>query len=116
MREHTSIGKDRIFAIPGYYEDSLKSSLYTTLKLKEASIVMIDCDLFSTTKSVLEFITHLIVDGTILIFDDWFAYKGHPYRGQRRATAEWLELNPKLVLSEFASRGHNQKAFIVNLI
>ena len=31
-------------------------------------------DLYNSTKLVLEFITDLVQDGTILIFDDWFAY------------------------------------------
>jgi len=75
---------------------------------------MIDCDLYSSTKCVLEFITPLIVNGTILIFDDWLAYKGSPDRGEQLACSEWLDTNPELSLVPFARFGLTQQAFIVN--
>ena len=88
--------------------------LYKKLDLGKAAIVMIDCDLYSSTKEVLKFITPLLVDGSILIFDDWYAYKGSPFKGERRATSEWLEINPHISLSAFSARGAHQRAFIVN--
>lgn len=39
----------------------------------------------------LEFVTDLLVDGTILIFDDWFLFRGRSDRGEQRAFAEWKE-------------------------
>jgi O-methyltransferase len=110
----TSLQKDRLKTIPGFYNDSLSSELYKKLDLQQAAIIMIDCDLYSSTKEVLKFITPLVVDGSILIFDDWYAYKGSPFKGERRATAEWLEINPHITLSEFSARGAHQRAFIVN--
>ena len=110
----TLLQKNRLITVPGFYSESLSNSLYNQLDLKQASIVMIDCDLYSSTKDVLRFITPLLVDGSILIFDDWYAYKGSPFKGERLATFEWLQDNPQIVLSEFASRGTHQRAFIVN--
>lgn len=111
----TLLQKNRLITVPGFYSESLSNSLYDKLDLKHASIVMIDCDLYSSTKDVLRFITPLLVDGSILIFDDWYAFKGSPFKGERLATFEWLQENPNIVLSEFASRGAHQRAFIVNL-
>ena len=85
-------------------------------QLNAASIVMIDCDLYSSTKSVLNFITPLLRNGTVLIFDDWFAYKGSPNEGEQKATKEWLQLNPNILLSEHARFGPSQKSFIVHLL
>jgi O-methyltransferase len=110
----TSLQENRLITVSGFYSESLSSSLYNQLSLRQASIVMIDCDLYSSTKDVLTFITPLLVDGSILIFDDWYAYKGSPFKGERLATFEWLQDNPNIVLSEFASRGTHQRAFIVN--
>lgn len=110
----TSLQQTRLITVSGFYSESLTSSLYNQLELRQASIVMIDCDLYSSTKDVLRFITPLLVDGSILIFDDWYAYKGSPFKGERLATSEWLQENPHIVLSEFASRGTHQRAFIVN--
>jgi O-methyltransferase len=110
----TSLQRHRLITVPGFYNESLLESLYETLALRKAAVVMIDCDLYSSTREVLRFITPLLVDGTILIFDDWYAYKGSPFKGERLATSEWLSVNPNIVLSEFASRGAYQRAFIVN--
>lgn len=64
------ISTNRLITIPVFYNESLKKVLKKTLDLKAASIVMIDCDLYSSTVSVLEFVINLVQDGTILIFDD----------------------------------------------
>jgi hypothetical protein len=76
---------------------------------------MIDCDLYSSTKPVLEFITNLIDNGTILIFDDWFSYKGSPNHGEQKACNEWLEKNPRISLIPYVRLGTAQHSFIVNL-
>jgi hypothetical protein len=112
----TKLPRTRLITVPGFYQDTLNDELSAALDLKSASVIMIDCDLYSSTRDVLKYITTLIVDGTILIFDDWYAYKGSPLRGQRLATSEWLKKNQQFKLSEFASSGYNQRAFIVNIV
>jgi len=111
----TKLSRERLKTVPGFYKDTLNTELYSALNLSSACVVMIDCDLYSSARDVLKFITPLVVDGTILIFDDWYCYKGSPYRGERLATQEWLKNNPQFKLSDFASRGYNQRAFIVNI-
>lgn len=106
----------KVTLVPGYYEDSLTQAVKDTHQLTAASIVMVDCDLYSSTKSVLEFITSLVVHGTIIIFDDWLVFKGDPNRGEQLACREWLEANPDLKLISFARFGLTQQAFIVNKV
>jgi len=110
------ISANRLITVPGFYNESLKEDLKETVDLKAASIVMIDCDLYSSTVSVLEFITNLVQDGTILIFDDWYAYKGSPNYGERLATQEWIKKNPRFTLSPFAAKGPFQRAFVLNIV
>jgi len=71
------------------------------LSLKRASLVLIDCDLYESTVPVLAFITDLLDQGTIIIFDDWYRYKGHLDKGEQRACREWLDKNPQLELSRY---------------
>jgi hypothetical protein len=110
------ISGERLITVPGFYNEILRDDLKKSLNLRAASIVMIDCDLYSSTVPVLEFITDLVQDGTILIFDDWYAYKGSPNRGERLATQEWIKKNPKFSLSPFAAKGPFQRAYILNII
>lgn len=106
----------KIVSIEGFYEKSLTEAVKQQNQIDAASIVMIDCDLYSSTKAVLNFITPLLQIGTILIFDDWFAYKGSPKEGEQKATKEWLHLNPNITLAEYARFGASQKSFIVNFL
>lgn len=105
----------RVTTVSGWYNESLNDATKKRLELKAAAVVLIDCDLYESTKDVLNFITDIVVDGTVVIFDDWYSFKAHPNRGEQRATREWLEKNPKLHLTEFPG-GVGQKTFIVNLL
>lgn len=49
----------------------------------------IDCDFYESTRVAHEFVTDLLVDGTVMVFDDWWMYHGHPDNGERRAFTEW---------------------------
>jgi O-methyltransferase len=105
----------KVVICPGFYDKSLTQDLKASKNLRAAAIVMIDCDLYESTRPVLEFITDLVQDGTVLIFDDWFAFKGNPNKGEQRAVAEWLAANPHIALSEYMRWGPVQKAFVVHL-
>lgn len=115
LKSH-GVDNDKVTLVPGFYEDSLKQAVKDEHGLTAAAIVMIDCDLYSSTKSVLEFITSLVVNGTVLIFDDWLNYQGDPGRGEQLACSEWLEANPEIRLVPFARFGVTQQAFIVNKV
>jgi len=101
--------------IEGYYNETLSEPLKIKLNLKKAAVVMIDCDLYDSTKDVLKFITNLVHDGSILIFDDWYTFKGNSKKGQQLACSEWLEKNHNIKLIDYKVFGPYQKSFIVNL-
>jgi len=80
--------------VPGFYEDSLKE--YKVSNERIPSIVYIDCDYYSSTKIVLEFLSDKLTHGTIVAFDDWDLYYGDPERGMRKAFAEFKNENSHL--------------------
>ncbi|OCR92398.1 hypothetical protein [Campylobacter fetus] len=59
----------------------------------KASLIYIDCDLYTSSKTVLDFIAQsdLLQDGTIIAFDDWDLYRANPNKGQRKAFKEFKE-------------------------
>jgi hypothetical protein len=59
------------------------------------AIVHFDCDLYESTREALEAVAPSLQDGAILLFDDWFHYKGHPRKGEARAFHEFLESHPE---------------------
>ena len=106
--------QERSVVVSGWYDKSLTHTVYGEHNLTKAAIVHIDCDLYESTKLVLEFITPLLVDGTVLIFDDWFHFNGHPLRGEQRAFNEWTVKLTNWSFSHFQQEGTWRKSFIAN--
>lgn len=109
------VDMDRVISVPGLYDRSLTPQVKVQHRLTRASVVMIDCDLYESTVPVLDFLTDLVGQGTILIFHDWFRFKGSPQQGEQRACREWLERNPQLELIEYWREGPQAVSFLVNL-
>ena len=110
-----NVDQKKVTITKGFYEDSLNEQLKKEINLKRAAIVFIDCDLYSSTRSVLNFITNLINNGSIIIFDDWFTYKGDPNKGEQKACGEWLKKNKNITLIPYKSFHAFQMSFIVNI-
>lgn len=105
---------DKVTIVPGWFKDTLNAETKIKLALKYAAVVWIDCDLYESTVPVLEFITDLVGDGTVLIFDDWYFYKGRPDMGERKAFAEWLERNRNFSITEFHKYFWHGNSFILH--
>lgn len=50
-----------------------------------ADLVVIDSDLEESCEAVLPFISQYFVPGTVILFDDWYAYDGNQDRGEQGA-------------------------------
>ena len=77
----------RLTIVEGWYKDTLTEELKN--KMNPAAVVWIDCDLYESTIQVLNWITHKLVEGSILIFDDWYCFKGDPTKGEAAAFEDW---------------------------
>jgi len=43
----------------------------------------------------LEGVAPILANGALVLFDDWFMYRGDPKEGEARALAEFLERHPE---------------------
>ncbi|MGH2940688.1 MAG: TylF/MycF/NovP-related O-methyltransferase [Solirubrobacterales bacterium] len=105
------IPRDHVHIVEGFYDKSLAEP--ERIPLGKVSIAWVDCDLYASTVPVLEFLTPRLAQGSILLFDDWFCFKGDPERGEQRACREWLERNPELSLINWRTFTWSGQAFIV---
>jgi predicted O-methyltransferase YrrM len=67
--------------IEGYFQDTLPSFL--TGRNEPIAFVHIDCDIYSSTKTVLDLTARRLVSDSVLVFDEFFNYKGfemHEYK------------------------------------
>jgi O-methyltransferase len=103
----------RLEIIQGYYDKSLVPQLKTDRHLTVASLVYIDCDLYASTVPVLNFLTDIISTGTIIMFDDWFCFRGDPNRGVQRAWREWLDANTDITAQDYHVFGPFGKSFVL---
>lgn len=82
-------------------------------KYKKAALVHIDCDLYESTKIVLNKISPIIQEGTLLIFDDWFNFKGNKDKGEQKAFYEYFNNQNKWGYIEYQTYATFGKSFII---
>lgn len=81
---------NKAFLIKGYFGDSLRSQRVQDLSIEKISIALVDCDLYSSTVDVFEFLEERLVDNAIVLMDDWKSYGGSADQGQPKAMVEFL--------------------------
>ena len=104
---------ERIHLVEGWYEQSLTERLKSTLAPGRVGIALVDCDLYASTVLVLRFLTDLLQDGSILLFDDWNCFDRSDEKGERRAFREFLIDTPSFSAERWMSFGRRGQAFIL---
>lgn len=99
--------------IEGFYSDSLNEQTKKQHDFRKCAICVIDCDLYEAASDVLNFITPMLNNPCLLIFDDWNCYDADNEKGERKAFAEFLEKNPNIKALDFGKFGHNCQVFII---
>jgi O-methyltransferase len=84
----------RVTLTEGFFCDSLTEELKRRSDFARAAVAFIDCDLYSSTRDVLAWLESLLQDGSMLLFDDWFAFGGAKELGQQKAFAEFQAQHP----------------------
>jgi len=77
--------------IKGWFKDTLPDA--KAQSMGPVAYARIDCDLYQPAVESLEFLSTRLVDGAILVFDDW-TYDLE--KGETRAFSEWIERTPHL--------------------
>lgn len=62
--------------IKGWFNDSLPKFNENILKEGPIAFLHIDCDLYSSTKSIFDILGDHIIPGTIIVFDEFYNYPG----------------------------------------
>lgn len=104
----------RVITVPGWFKETVNKDTWSKYGIRSAAIVNVDSDLYESAKTILDATTSVMVDGTVLIFDDWYNFRGNPNLGEQRACREWLELHPELTLTPYQKEGPWKNSFIVH--
>ena len=84
----------RIRLHKGFYSDELFRRVRQSEELPPISICLIDVDLYESCVPVLTFIHDRLVEGSILLLDDYNQLGEDNRSGERRALLEFEEKNP----------------------
>ena len=76
--------------IKGFFSDSLKNGS-SNLGIKKARVVFIDSDTYSSSKDAFNFVIDTIQEGTFIVLDDYYSYKGSEFKGVALAFNEFVD-------------------------
>jgi len=113
----------RTFLTKGWFCNTLTPELVEQYQIKKASVIMVDCDLYSSTVDVLRFCAPFIQDEVVMYFDDWHSGDlAAKNLGEKKAFDEFLAANHQFEARPFepmyvhnAEGLVNGTAFIVSL-
>lgn len=97
--------------VDGLFDETLPE--WVPEKIPEVAVVHVDCDLYESTRTVLRALAPAFQEGTVLLFDDWYHYKGNPNRGEARAFHEFLDENPEWGANPYRTYATFCRAFIL---
>jgi len=114
LRQHGMDFK-KVRLIEGFFDDTLNEGLKKDIAARNAGVVMMDCDLYSSTRTALDWLEGLITDKTIVVFDDWYSFTEGEELGQQRALKEFQQRNKHLVFESGIEYERSGKMFIVHM-
>jgi hypothetical protein len=106
------IPRQRYDLVPGFYEETL-GSMAPTDPPTDIALAYIDCDFYSSTKSVLEFLEPRLKHGMIVAFDDYFCWSADDVAGERKALRELMSRNGHWTWTPYVQYGWHGMSFVL---
>ena len=97
----------------GMFSDVHEREADTLEKLQPAAIVNLDCDLYSSAKDALAIVGPKLVQGSVLLADDWNTFAADGDQGERKAIKEFEFDHPEISLDPWFSYHYTGQAFLV---
>lgn len=110
--ERNGVPRAAYTTVEGYYNDTLPP-LASAGAPTDIALAYIDCDLYSSTVTVLEFLEPRLKHGMIVAFDDWFCWSPTEPSGERVALEEFLLRYPEWRFYRYRNIHWGGLAFVV---
>jgi O-methyltransferase len=99
--------------VPGYFEDTLAGKTAPDLGISAVAVALIDCDLGTPAELALDFLRPALQGGSVVIFDDFFAYRGSRRQGVAGAFERFQARCPELAFRRLFDYGHGGQGLVV---
>ena len=103
-----------VHLIKGYFEETLAGPLPEVPPEERCAVAFIDCDLMHPALIALRFLAPRLEAGSVIILDDYWAYRGAADRGTCGAFARFLQEHPAITTRPYAAYGHGGMSFVVS--
>jgi len=100
----------RVLLINGRFDDTLNPQTTDKYNIRKASIIMIACNMYPAAKAALNYSLPLIIDYTIIFFNDW---REDTTLGECQALSEFLRENKHLTCDFLGDYKPTGKIFLV---
>src|SRR6056297_2161086 len=107
---------DRTRLVKGWFSDTLTPARVQAHGIKKASLVMIDCDIYSAACEALDFVGPLIGDNAVVFFDDWGWSVERGERGEKEAFDRFLKAHGPFETRELPTYFDKAKVFLVSRV
>ena len=98
--------------IKGFFSETLALGA-ESYGIKKSKIIFIDSDTYASAIDALLFVLPTIQEGSYIILDDYFAYKGNQSHGVARAFTEFIDQG-KLSVRHVLNYGMGGVAFVIS--
>jgi O-methyltransferase len=88
-RVATAAGSYQFELKEGFFEESLQAGALAH-GINKARVVFMDSDTYGSAKSAFEYVSPVMQEGTYIILDDFFSYRGSKSKGVAKAFDEFL--------------------------
>jgi O-methyltransferase len=106
------VPREAYTAVEGYFSDTLPP-LGTDGSPSDIALVYVDCNMYSSTVTVFEFLAPRLKHGMIVAFDDYYLWSSTEVSGERSALDEFLVANPQWHFHRYKDVHYAGLAFVV---
>ncbi len=100
-----------VIIVEGMFEETLPKFPWMQY-MSRVDLVHVDCDLYSSTKTVLQNVKPCLWGGTVVVFDEYHGYDGHEHH-EMKAWKEFADENDDL---EWLLIGHGPQQWAIEII
>ena len=110
----TDLPSEKLELIKGDFRETVASFRLDT-SVDFPLIFHIDVDLYSSSLEALKWVARNAQDGSWLLLDDYWCYRGNASMGQRKAFNEIFETNSRIEATPYTNYKGFGRAYILNL-
>jgi hypothetical protein len=106
-------GRSAWTVTPGFLEDTVQGKDIVAAGVERVAVAFIDVDLGAPARIALDYLYPALQNGSVLVLDDSFAYRGSLKKGVAGAFESFKTEHPELVFRRAFDYGYGGQAFVL---